>query len=58
MPKNLEYKRKESNLGAMPENPNQMEWIESRHDAGELEIKMEGIKSKSNARELEIKLRD
>ena len=39
MPKNPKYKRKVLNLGAMPENPNQKEAIESRHDAGEPEIK-------------------
>ena len=39
MPKNPKYKRKVSNLGAIPENPNQKKGIESRPDAGEPEIK-------------------
>ena len=37
----------------MSDHPNQKEGIESRCDAGELEIKREGIESGCNAREPE-----
>ena len=57
MPENPKYKRKVSNLGAIPENSNQKAGIESRHDVGEPEIKKEG-KFRSNAKEPETKLRD
>ena len=51
------YKRKVSNLDAMPENPNQKAGIESRHDVGEPEIKKEG-KFRSNVKDPETKLRN
>ena len=45
-------------MGAMPKNPNQKEWIESRRDTREPEIKKEGIEYGRNAREPESKGRD
>ena len=39
MPENPKSKRKISNLGTMQENLNQKEWIESRQDDREPEIK-------------------
>ena len=57
IPKNPKYNRKVLNLGVMLENRNQKARIESRHDAGEPDIKKEG-KSRSNSREPETKLRD
>ena len=51
-------KTKVLNPDAMSGNPKQKEGIETRHDAGEPEIKKEGIELRSKAREPETKLRD
>ena len=51
-------KKKGSNHGTMSENPKQKEGVESRHDAGEPEMKREGIESGCDAGEADTKGRD